>query len=424
MKDAVLGVVEWGEALLRGRDRTYLIGVSVVAALVLWFFLTLVQSLWGVLMVLAISAGLGYAADRLYPARSGNGLAGAIVTGLIGALIGQRLFSFGPSIAGVRLIPAFVGILLVNWVLRSMRLASRARALDRYNAKAGQDPMILSKLEDYRILEKLGSGGSSKVYRAVPDRTLNEEESIAVKVFNEEAVNESDFAGRLQREIEVMQRLNHPHIMRVFKAGEQSKLHYLLMEFVQGETLSDRMSRGRMPLPEVVDLTIDLCKVLGHAHKAGVIHRDIKPDNIMMTRNGPCIMDFGLARPEGRSSLTQTGSALGTPSYMSPEQIRDDENLDARCDQYALGCVLFEMMTGKRPFVSDQSLQVMMKHLNEPLQDPRQLNPEVPDLLARCVWHMMAKDREQRFADMEAIVGPLEQVKAELKARAKVPAGA
>ncbi len=420
----ILGLVEWAEAFLKGRDRTYLIGAGAVALLVFWVFLSLVQSLWGVIMVLAISAGLGYAAERFYPAKTSYGMVGVTVIGLIGALIGQRLLgTLGPSIAGVRIIPAFAGILIVNWLVRSMRLASRARTLDRYNAKVAEDPLILSKLEEYRIVERIGSGGYSKVYRAVPDRTLNEEESIAIKIFNEDAIKDEEFTRRLEREIELMQRLDHPGIVKVFKSGRQADLHFMTMEYADGETLSDRLREKWPGLGESVDLTIAIAGVLGYAHKLGVVHRDIKPDNIMLTKSGPRILDFGLARPEGRSSLTQAGTALGTPTYMSPEQIRDDEHVDGRCDQYALGCVLFELITGRRPFEGDQSVQIMMKHLNEPLQDPRKLNAAISENLAKCVWYMMAKDMKNRYPNMEAVVAQLKLVQQELKSRPAEAAG-
>lgn len=417
----LLGVVEWVEAMLRARSRVYLVGACIVGALLLWMMLALVKSLWGLILLIAISAGLGYAAEHFYPARHPYGMLGSTLIGLFGATVGQRLFgTLGPEVAGVRLIPAFVGILLVNWALRSMSLASRARALDKYDAKGGQDPLLLSKLGHYRLVKCLGSGGSSRVYRAIPDRTLNEDEAIAIKVFNDEAINDAEFAGRLQREIDLLNKLNHPRIVKVYRSGEQDTLRYLEMEYVEGEPLSKRLEGGPLPLEEALEMTIELSRVLGYAHTLSVVHRDIKPDNIMLTKTGPRLLDFGLARPEGRSSLTQTGSALGTPSYMSPEQIRDDHDIDGRADQYALGCVLFELVTGQRPFQSESSVQVMMKHLNEPLQDPRRLNPKIPDLLARTIWHMMAKNRDDRFPTMQAVVPQLEQVLGQLKTPAKV----
>ncbi|MCE7869930.1 hypothetical protein DYH09_06080 [bacterium CPR1] len=417
----ILGLVEWTEAFLKGRDRTYLIGAGVVGLLLFWVFFSLVKSLWGLIIVVTISAGLGYAAERFYPAKHNHGLIGMTLFGLVGALIGQRLLgTLGPSIAGVRIIPAFAGILLVNWLVRSMRLASRARTLEKYNARVAEDSMILSKLDEYRIVERLGSGAYSRVYRAVSDRTLNEDESIAVKIFNEEAIKDEEFTRRLEREIELLQRLDHPGIVKVFKSGHQGDLHFMTMEYADGETLSSRLRKDWPNLGESVDMTIAIGGVLGYAHKLGVVHRDIKPDNIILSKSGPRILDFGLARPEGRSSLTQAGTALGTPAYMSPEQIRDDEHVDGRADQYALGCVLFELITGRRPFEGDQSVQIMMKHLNEPLQDPRKLNPAIPDQLAKCVWYMMAKDKNNRFPNMEAALAQLKQVQAELKAQ---PAG-
>lgn len=417
---AIWGLIEGLEAFVRGRDKTYLVFAAAIALFFLWFILAVVQSLWGVIMILAMAAGLGYLAERFYPAPHSYGMVGSTVTGLIGAWAGQRLIGpFGPKILGAYIIPAFAGILLVNWGLRSLRLAGRARTLEKYNARGrGEDRVIGSKIEDYRIVSRLGVGGSAKVYRAIPDRTLNEDEPIAIKVFNEESTSDAEFGNRLQREIDLVKKLNHPRIVKVFKTGEQDGLRYMLMEFVDGEPLSKYLTtHGFLSLPETVDLCIELSRVLAYAHTLSVIHRDIKPDNIMMTKSGPRLLDFGLARPEGQSSLTQTGSALGTPSYMSPEQIRDDKLVDGRADQYALGCVLFELMTGQRPFISEQSVQVMMKHLNEPLQDPRKLNPDIPDLLARTVWHMMAKNPDDRFPHMNAVTAQLEQCKAELAAK-------
>jgi len=179
------------------------------------------------------------------------------------------------------------------------------------------------------------------------------------------------------------------------------------------------MKQGRMEIADAVNLMIELAGALAHAHSKGVIHRDVKPDNIILTPHGCKVMDFGLARQSGTSDLTQTGSAIGTPHYMPPEQILGEKALDGRCDQYALGAMGFEMLTGEKLFDGDEAIHVVIKHVQEEPRNPREIRPQISEALANCILKMISKDREDRYPDMDAVVAELKALKPEAIALAR-----
>ncbi len=251
----------------------------------------------------------------------------------------------------------------------------------------------------YEVKEILGAGGMGVVYRAF-DRELGE--PVAIKTLRADTVADDPVAiERFKQEIRLARRIAHRNVVRTYDLGEVNGIYYLTMEYVEGTPLKQLIqSRGRLPVPVSLTVGKQLCRALEVAHEQGVIHRDIKPQNIVVEANGFLkVMDFGIARlanpPQGKG-LTEQGMAIGTPDYMSPEQLSGIE-LDPRSDLYSAGVVIFESITGRVPFEADTPWSLIAQHLEQEPPDPRTVNPEVPEPLARAVLKAMAKDREQRF---------------------------
>ncbi len=252
----------------------------------------------------------------------------------------------------------------------------------------------------YDIKESLGAGGMGVVYRAF-DREL--QEPVAIKTLRPEAMAGGSVAlDRFKQEIRLARRIAHRNVVRTYDLGEENGMYYLTMEYVEGTSLKQLItSRGKLPVPVALTVGKQLCRALEVAHAEGVIHRDIKPQNIVVEPSGFLkVMDFGIARlanpPQGKG-LTEAGTSIGTPDYMSPEQLSGAE-LDPRSDLYAAGVVLFECLTGKVPFEAETTWALVAKHLEEEPPDPRKLNSEVPDGLATVILKAMAKQPADRYA--------------------------
>jgi HAMP domain-containing protein/predicted Ser/Thr protein kinase len=251
----------------------------------------------------------------------------------------------------------------------------------------------------YEVKEVLGMGGMGVVYRAF-DREL--QEAVAIKTLRPEALAGGGVAlERFKQEIRLARKIAHRNVVRTYDLGEVNGMYYLTMEYVEGTSLKQLIGT-RGPLPVSVTLTIgkQLCRALEVAHEQGVIHRDIKPQNIAVEPSGVLkVMDFGIARLANRpkdQGLTQAGASIGTPDYMSPEQLSGME-LDARSDLYSTGVVLFECLTGRLPFVAETMYALIAKHLEETPPDPRTFNREVPEPLAQVIQRAMAKDPSDRY---------------------------
>jgi len=252
----------------------------------------------------------------------------------------------------------------------------------------------------YEVKEILGIGGMGVVYRAF-DREL--QEPVAIKTLKPEALAGGTVAlDRFKQEIRLARKIAHRNVVRTYDLGEQNGMYYLTMEYVEGTSLKQLIaSRGKLPVPVALTVGKQLCRALEVAHAEGVIHRDIKPQNIVVEPSGFLkVMDFGIARlanpPKGKG-LTEAGMSVGTPDYMSPEQLSGTE-LDQRSDLYAAGVVLFECVTGKVPFEAETTWALVAKHLEEQPPDPRATNPEVPGPLAVVILKAMAKQPSDRFA--------------------------
>ena len=252
----------------------------------------------------------------------------------------------------------------------------------------------------YEVKEILGAGGMGVVYRAF-DREL--QEPVAIKTLRPEALAGGSVAlERFKQEIRLARRIAHRNVVRTYDLGEVNGMYYLTMEYVEGTSLKQLIvSRGKLPVAVALTVGKQLCRALEVAHAEGVIHRDIKPQNIVVEPSGFLkVMDFGIARlanpPKGKG-LTEAGMSIGTPDYMSPEQLSGSE-LDPRSDLYAAGVVLFECVTGRVPFEAETPWALVAKHLEEEAPNPRSLNPEVPEPLAAVILKAMAQDPAHRFA--------------------------
>ena len=252
----------------------------------------------------------------------------------------------------------------------------------------------------YEVKEILGTGGMGVVYRAL-DREL--QEPVAIKTLRPEAMAGGTVAlDRFKQEIRLARRIAHRNVVRTYDLGEVNGMYYLTMEYVEGTSLKQLIaSRGRLPVAVTLTVGKQLCRALEVAHAEGIIHRDIKPHNMVVDPSGFLkVMDFGIARlanpPQGKG-LTEAGLSIGTPDYMSPEQL-SGADLDPRSDLYSAGVVLFECLTGRLPFEADTTWALVAKHLEEEPPNPRTLNADVPEALAIVILKAMAKDRERRFA--------------------------
>ena len=255
--------------------------------------------------------------------------------------------------------------------------------------------MIGSQLGNYRVISRLGEGGMGTVYRAT-DTMLDRD--VALKVLRPELARQASLVERFRAEAVALARLRHEHIAALYGLDRQGDELVMVMEFVSGETLEARLARlGPMNWQEAIPIMRGVLAALGHAHVRGVVHRDIKPANVMVDSDGTVkVMDFGIARLMGETRQTRAGVAIGTPSYMAPEQLRG-EDVDGRTDLYAAGALLFELLTGRVAFEADSDYSLMMQQLNEAPRQPSTITPGVPRALDAAVARAMAKRPTQRF---------------------------
>jgi eukaryotic-like serine/threonine-protein kinase len=258
----------------------------------------------------------------------------------------------------------------------------------------------------YRLDEKIGAGGMSTVYKAY-DPTL--ERWVAIKLMHRDISTDPDQLERFRREARAVARLNHPHVVTVIDAGEDDGTPYIVFEYVEGENLKERIKRnGRLPVPEAVAYAIEIGRALECAHSHQLVHRDVKPQNVLIDPDGRAkVTDFGIARSLEMQGLTATGRVLGTTDYVSPEQALGHD-VGAQTDIYSLGIVLFEMLTGETPFRADTQVAVAMKHVRDPLPDVQRRRPEVSAALAAAVERATAKDPADRYASAADMVHDLE----------------
>lgn len=276
------------------------------------------------------------------------------------------------------------------------------------------DPLLKKSLGGYFMVARIGRGGMSKVYRALPQDTLAPEEAVAVKVIDEDLASSAEFRARFRREIEVCASLSHPNIVRLLDWGENGPVLFMVQELIEGDTLkevvTDPLNQARF-----LQLFLPLIEALQCAHEKGVIHRDLKPANVMLTTQDQVkLMDFGLAKSDNTGhNLTKTGDAFGTPIYMSPEQISGGA-MDSRSDIYSLGVMAFELLTGYLPFeAGEDPMSVMLAHLQNEPKEINDYRPDLPPVFNEMVARMLKKDPDDRFADLNEVSQMLEVLKPE-----------
>ena len=252
------------------------------------------------------------------------------------------------------------------------------------------------QLGHYQIVASLGEGGMAAVYKAYQPAM---DRYVALKVLPRHFASDPEFVKRFQQEAKVLAKLQHPHILPVFDFGEADGYTYIVMPFVQSGTLAELIIGQSLPWPQIYNIISQMGDALDYAHAHGLIHRDVKPTNILIDDSGHCLLtDFGLAKiMEGSVHLTTSGAIMGTPAYMSPEQGMG-RKLDGRTDVYSLGVILYELTTGRAPYLADTPMAVMIKHISDPLPLPRDINPEIPGAIERVILKALSKDPEDRFA--------------------------
>ncbi|MEO8369469.1 MAG: serine/threonine-protein kinase [Candidatus Solibacter sp.] len=282
---------------------------------------------------------------------------------------------------------------------------------------------IGSTVGDYQIVAILGAGGMGQVYKV---RNVISDRVEAMKVLLPDLVNQPDLADRFLREIKVQGSLEHPNIAALHTAVRADNQLLMLMEFVEGVTLDQRLKEGPLPPAQGLDCIMQVLLALEYAHGRGVVHRDIKPANMIVTPNGVVkLMDFGIARSTADHKLTQTGTTVGSLYYMSPEQIQGASEPDARSDLYSVGVSLYELVTGKRPFDGDSQFAIMSAHLQGTPIPPVKVDPKLPQLLNDVILMAVAKDAESRFQTAGALRNALGNVARDLNpAAAAAPAAA
>jgi serine/threonine-protein kinase len=270
----------------------------------------------------------------------------------------------------------------------------------------------------YKIDALLGQGGMSAVYKATDP---NLKRVVAIKLIHPHLSTDSDFVYRFKKEAAAVAALRHQNIIQVFDFNTDNDVNYMVLEFVPGETLQDRLkhlksSNTKMPVDQAVKIILNVCDALSYAHKLGMIHRDIKPANIMLNLHGQAIlMDFGIVKILDDTSHTATGAVVGTARYMSPEVIRS-EVADERSDLYSLGVTFYEMLSGDPPFDAPSAMSLLMRHLNDPVPDLNSKRQDLPPELVRIVNKLLEKDRENRYRSAGDMAGDLKRLLSALEA--------
>ncbi len=267
----------------------------------------------------------------------------------------------------------------------------------------------------FEIGRELGSGAMGTVYRATFFKK-DEEMDVALKVVALGLLGNESAMARFDREANILKQLRHKHIVRLYATGTYRKTPFIAMEFIDGEALDRALARrGKLSWEEVVAYAKQLCEALQYAHEKGIIHRDLKPSNLMITADGTLkLTDFGIAKDTDVTALTGANSTIGTAAYMSPEQCKGDKNLTNKSDLYSLGIVLFELLTGRKPFVADSTVDMFLKHVNEPPPRLGKLVPEMPQKLESLILQLLEKDKEHRPIDAAWVSRMLTEVEADI----------
>lgn len=267
------------------------------------------------------------------------------------------------------------------------------------------------KIGPFHVEKELGSGAMGTVYRARYDKD-GKERTVAIKIIALGLLGNEGAMARFEREANILKQLRHPHIVRLFATGKYKNTPFIAMELVDGEPLDRILSRrGRLGWEEAVAYAKQLCEALQYAHEKGIIHRDLKPSNLMITPDGVLkLTDFGIAKDTDVTALTGANSTIGTAAYMSPEQCKGDKNLTNKSDLYSLGIVMYELITGKKPFVSDTTIDMFLKHVHEIPPRPSRFIADVPVWLDNMIMFLIEKDKDKRPMDADTVRKMLEDI--------------
>ena len=294
---------------------------------------------------------------------------------------------------------------------------------ERLEASIEESREAHRRIPGYKVLGKVGSGAMAVVYKA---RQLSLDRIVAVKILPRRYTEKADYINRFFKEGRLAAKLNHNNIVQAIDVGEAGGLYYFVMEFVEGRTLHDDLSKGKVfSEKEALEVLIQLANALAHAHAHGMIHRDVKPKNIMINNEQVVkLADMGLARmtSDVQAAKSEKGKAFGTPYYIAPEQIRGEVNIDGRADIYSLGATFYHMVTGRVPFEASSPSEVMRMHLKEPLTPPDHINISLTAGISEVIEVMMAKKRKDRYNSMEELLIDLKAIqegRAPLQARQK-----
>jgi serine/threonine protein kinase len=324
---------------------------------------------------------------------------------LAAALEKQRALraSGGKSRLGEVLI--LMNVLAVEQVKRVLSEQRKKRAAQADKA------LPMEFFGEYKLLEKLGEGGMGAVYKA---RETLADRIVALKVLRKNLAGNAGFAERFTREAKLAGSLQHPNIVACHNTGVERGVQFIVMEFVEGETMKTRLKNagGKLPEREVLKLIREIAAGLGHAHERGIVHRDVKPDNVLLGKDGSVkVSDFGTAKSFlDEESLTQSGIIIGTPHYISPEQVRADKVIDHRADLYALGGTMYHALTGHVPFDAPTALDIMRRHLHDELDSPADLTPGLSMGTLQIVTKLMAKLPSQRYQSADELIEDIDQV--------------
>ncbi|WP_409341069.1 Stk1 family PASTA domain-containing Ser/Thr kinase [Paenibacillus sp. MBLB4367] len=258
----------------------------------------------------------------------------------------------------------------------------------------------------YELLDRVGGGGMAIVYKG-HDLLLNR--NVAVKILRQQYVHDEEFIRRFRREAQSAASLSHPNVVSIYDVGQEEDIHYIVMEYIEGMTLNDLIKeKAPLQVEEAIHIATQISDALDHAHTNQIIHRDIKPHNILIGKNGRVkVTDFGIARAATSSTITQTGSVIGSVHYFSPEHAKGIA-AGAKSDLYSLGIVLYQMLTGKLPFLGESPISVALKHLQENVEEPRKVNPLIPQSVENIILKAMRKNPDERYQSAKEMMSDLE----------------
>ncbi|MBN1507282.1 MAG: serine/threonine protein kinase [Sedimentisphaerales bacterium] len=287
-----------------------------------------------------------------------------------------------------------------------------ASQAERLKTSIKESKVAAQQIPGYKIIGKVGAGAMAVVYKA---KQISLNRTVAIKVLPRRFSENPEYVQRFYKEGQAAGKLNHPNIVQAIDVGEAGGYHYFVMEFVEGKTIADDINASHMfGEQEAIEIIIQVCHALQHAHSHGLVHRDVKPKNIMINSQGVVkLADMGLAREttDIEAAQSEEGKAYGTPYYIAPEQIRGKIDIDGRADIYGLGATFYNMVTGRVPFTGDDSAEIMKKHLKEKLIPPDHINTSLSAGVSEVIEIMMAKHREDRYNNVEELLQDLEALR-------------